>query len=435
MYAAQVSILGEYMAEKQIFRITGGNPLSGRVELHGAKNAVLPMLAASIMTSDKVTVCDCPAISDVDDMTSVLTALGVTVSRSGREISVSGTPTVTEIPPHLACAMRSSVFMLGPLLAEAGEVRLFTPGGCRIGARPLDIHFDGFCKLGAHVEYGEDYVNCSADGLKGADIVLKYPSVGATENLVMAAIKAKGTTRLIGAAREPEICSLVRLLRKMGADISGEGTPVITVRGVDTLEGATCTPVPDRIVTGTVMAAVAVCGGRVEISNADASVMGAVISPFLTSHTFLVEHGGVMIFESDGMLNSTDIVTGPYPLFPTDMQAPFMACQCYACGLSSMRETVFEDRFAHVQELRKMGADIALAGNTAFVDGSRGMFGAKISAADLRGGAGLIVAALGAKGESQLDGLRYIDRGYEKIEETFTALGGKISREKVKIGD
>lgn len=419
------------MNGKEIFRIYGGNPLYGKTVVHGAKNAVLPMLAASVLTSRKVSVCDCPLISDVDDMVRVLQALGVVVERCGREISVSGAPEVTEIPPHLACAMRSSVFMLGALLSETGEVRLFTPGGCRIGARPLDIHFDGLTRLGARVEYGEDFVQCTAQKLKGADIVLKYPSVGATENLVMAAVKAEGTTRLIGAAREPEICSLVRLLRKMGADISGEGTPVITVRGVDELDGASCIPVTDRIVAGTVMAAVAVCGGKVEIVGGDADIMGAVISPFLSSHTFLVEHGGVMIFESDGMLMPTDVSTGPYPLFPTDMQAPFMACQCYACGMSSMRETVFEDRFAHVGELRKMGADIALAGNTAFVDGSRGMRGAHLCAADLRGGAGLIVAALGANGESTLEGVRYIDRGYENIEEIFSLLGGKIVRERV----
>lgn len=418
------------MKGKEIFVIRGGNPLYGKIVVHGAKNAVLPMLAASVLTADKVSICDCPLISDVDDMVRVLETLGVTVERKGREISVSGSPKMTEIPPHLACAMRSSVFMLGALLSETGEVRLFTPGGCRIGARPLDIHFDGLTRLGAKVEYGEDFVQCTADKLKGADIVLKYPSVGATENLIMASVKARGTTRLIGAAREPEICSLVRLLRKMGADVSGEGTPVITVRGVDDLDGASCIPVTDRIVAGTVMAAVAVCGGRVEIVGGDADIMGAVISPFLTSHTFLVEHGGVIVFESDKMLLPTDVSTGPYPLFPTDMQAPFMACQCYACGLSSMRETVFEDRFAHVGELRKMGADIALAGNTAFVDGSRGMHGANLCASDLRGGAGLLVAALGADGESTLEGVRYIDRGYENIEEIFALLGGKIARQR-----
>lgn len=417
------------MTENSVFRIEGGNPLCGVVTVHGAKNAVLPMLAAGVLTDRKVTVEDCPYITDVDDMVGVLSALGLGVARDGRDISVQGAPRATEIPPDLACAMRSSVFMLGALLSAAGDVRLYTPGGCRIGARPLDIHFDGFRRLGARVEYGEDYVRCCADALKGADIVFKYPSVGATENLIMASVKARGTTRLIGAAREPEICSLVKLLRKMGARISGEGTPVITVEGVRELDGAKCAPVSDRIVTGTVMAAVAVCGGRVEIRGADTSCLGAVISHFLGSHTFLVEHGGVLVFESDGMLRSTDIVTGPYPLFPTDMQAPFMACQCYACGMSSMRETVFEDRFAHVGELRKMGADIALAGNTAFVDGSRGMRGARLSAADLRGGAGLIVAALGAEGESVLDGVRYIDRGYENAEKLFSVLGGKIHRE------
>ena len=208
----------------------------------------------------------------------------------------------------------------------------------------------------------------------------------------------------------------------------GEGTPLITVEGVSGLQGAVCAPVPDRIAAGTVMAAVAVCGGRVELSGANADHLGAVISPFLGAHTFLVEHSGVLIFESDGMLSPTDIVTGPYPLFPTDMQAPFMACQCYASGMCSMRETVFEDRFAHITELRKMGAEIAVAGCTAYIDGSKGMHGAEVAASDLRGGAGLTVAALGAKGESVISGLRYIDRGYERIEELFSSLGGRVRR-------
>lgn len=410
------------------FRVVGGNSLVGKVRVHGAKNAVLPMLAAGVLTPHPVTVRDCPYITDVRDMTEVLRALGVSVEQRGRDITVSGSPDMTEIPAHLACAMRSSVFMLGALAAECGEVRLFAPGGCRIGARPLDIHFDGLRRLGAKIEFGEDHVLCTAQKLRGADIVLRYPSVGATENLIMAAVKAEGTTRLIGAAREPEIVSLAGLLRKMGAHIEGEGTPVVTIYGAEELDGASAFPVTDRIVAGTVMAATAVCGGRVEISGADSSVMGAVISPFLGSHTYLLEHDGSMIFESDGMLSATDVSTGPYPLFPTDMQAPFMACQCYASGMSSMRETVFEDRFAHVGELSKMGARIAVAGNTAFIDGSDGMRGAELRAADLRGGAGLLVAALGAEGESVVSGARYIDRGYECAEEMFAALGGKITR-------
>ena len=417
--------------KREILRIRGGRPLFGRTEIRGAKNAVLPMLAASLLTPEPVTVRNCPFITDVEDMVCVLRALGADIERRGRDIIVSGSPSLTEIPPHLACAMRSSVFMLGALLSRCGEVELASPGGCRIGARPLDIHFDGLERMGVRVECGDGRILCTADRLHGADIVLRYPSVGATENLVMAAVCAEGVTRIIGAAREPEIVSLVRLLRKMGADIAGEGSPVVTVRGVDELDGASATPSPDRIVAGTVMAAVAVCGGRVELSGADSSDMGAVISPFLGAHTFLIEHGGAITFESDGMLSPTDVCTGPYPLFPTDMQAPFMACQCFAAGMSSMRETVFEDRFAHVAELRRMGARIAVAGNTAFVDGSGGMRGSVIAASDLRGGAGLAVAALGAEGESILSGTVYIDRGYEDMAKMFSSLGGKISRRRV----
>lgn len=414
--------------KKEMFVIKGGNSLFGRTELRGAKNAVLPMLAASVLSPSPVTVRDCPYITDVEDMLAVLSAVGVRWERKGRDITVSGAPQSVEIPARLACAMRSSVYMLGALLSACGEVRLYAPGGCRIGARPLDIHFDGLSRLGADIETGEDYVRCTASRLRGTDVVLRYPSVGATENLIMAAVKAEGTTRLIGAAREPEIVSLVRLLVKMGADISGEGTPVVTVRGVDALDGASVLPVKDRIVAGTVMSAVAVCGGRVEIAGADSSVMGAVISPFLGAHTFLVEHGGSVTFESDGMLSPTDVGTGPYPLFPTDMQAPFMVCQCYAAGMSTMRETVFEDRFAHVPELVKMGAKIALAGCTAFVDGSGGMHGAELVSRDLRGGAGLVVAALGAKGQSTVSGVHYIDRGYEDLPALFRTLGARAER-------
>ena len=400
--------------------------------VHGAKNAVLPMLAASVLTPAPVTVRDCPHITDVEDMLGVLRALGVEVTVTDREITVTGSPACTDIPPGLAGGMRSSVFMLGALLSRCGEVELASPGGCRIGARPLDIHFDGLERMGVRVECGDGRILCTADRLHGADIVLRYPSVGATENLVMAAVCAEGVTRIIGAAREPEIVSLIRLLRKMGADISGEGTPVVTVRGVDALDGASVLPVKDRIVAGTVMSAVAVCGGRVEIAGADSSVMGAVISPFLGAHTFLVEHGGSVTFESDGMLSPTDVGTGPYPLFPTDMQAPFMACQCYAAGMSTMRETVFEDRFAHVPELVKMGAKIALAGCTAFVDGSGGMHGADLVSRDLRGGAGLVVAALGAKGQSTVSGVHYIDRGYEDLPALFRALGARAERRTVE---
>lgn len=417
--------------KKEVFVIEGGRSLCGRMTVHGAKNAVLPMLAASVLTPAPVTVRDCPHITDVEDMLGVLRALGVEVTVTDREITVTGSPACTDIPPGLAGGMRSSVFMLGALLSRCGEVELASPGGCRIGARPLDIHFNGLERMGVRVECGDGRILCTADRLHGADIVLRYPSVGATENLVMAAVCAEGVTRIIGAAREPEIVSLVRLLRKMGADIAGEGSPVVTVRGVDELDGASATPSPDRIVAGTMMAAVAVCGGRVELSGADSSDMGAVISPFLGAHTFLIEHGGAITFESDGMLSPTDVCTGPYPLFPTDMQAPFMACQCFAAGMSSMRETVFEDRFAHVAELRRMGARIAVAGNTAFVDGSGGMRGSVIAASDLRGGAGLAVAALGAEGESILSGTVYIDRGYEDMAKMFSSLGGKISRRRV----
>lgn len=414
--------------EKEYLEIIGGKKLYGRACVHAAKNAVLPMLAASILTEQTVTVCDCPGITDIDSMVSILRALSVRVSRRGRNISVSGKPNMAEIPESLACAMRSSVFMLGALLSELGEVCLYSPGGCNIGARPLDIHLDGLAKLGANVEYGSDYVRCSANRLKGAEIVLKYPSVGATENLIMAAVKAQGETVLVGCAREPEIVSLCGMLRLMGAKLSGEGTPVIKITGVDGLDGAEFTPIADRIVAGTLLTAVAVTGGKIRIDNCTTSHLGAVVTNLTSPHFVVYESAGGTVAESDGIILPTDVTTGPYPLFPTDMQAPFMAAQCFGCGVSLTTETVFENRFSHAAELRKLGADIEVERDEATVRGGGVMKGSNLYASDLRGGAGLVVAALGSEGKSRVYGLRFIDRGYEKIEDMFSALGANIRR-------
>lgn len=412
----------------EYLEITGGNPLIGKTRVHAAKNAVLPIMAAATLASSPVEIYDCPDITDVDSMCGILSSIGVSTEKNGRTLTVFGEPTAADVPDYLSCALRSSVFMLGALLTRLGEVRLFTPGGCRIGARPMDIHIDGLCALGASVEYGDDNLRLYAKKLKGAEIRLKYPSVGATENLLLAAAGAEGETVLIGCAREPEIESLCQLLRLMGAGIEGEGTPVIKIRGTNRFDGARITPVFDRIVTGTVMTAVAVTGGRVEIDNCNSSALGAVVTSLVSKHFTVIDGGGMMTIESDGVLFPTDIVTGPYPLFPTDMQAPFMAAQCYAAGVSQTTETVFENRFAHVGELVKTGADISLENEVATVSGGKKLHGADMYAADLRGGAGLVVAALGAEGQSRVFNLRHIDRGYEKIEDVFSSLGGKISR-------
>ncbi len=414
--------------QRDYLEIIGGKPLFGKVEVHAAKNAVLPILAGAILTEEEVAIEDCPFIADVDNMLEILTSLGLSVVREGRKITVSGKPRPVEISEKQSKAMRSSVFMLGALLSETGRVRTYSPGGCNIGARPIDIHLDGLKKMGARVEYGADFVECSADKLKGAEIVLKYPSVGATENLILAAVKADGESTLIGCAREPEIVSLCATLRSMGAEIRGEGSSVVKIKGVDKLYGTRVKPVSDRIVAGTILSAVALTGGKVRIDNCDATCLGAFLKKFLSEHFVVTDTSGGITVESDGIVLPSNIVTGPYPTFPTDLQPIAMAVQCYARGISTTTETVFENRFAHVGELAAMGANIDVDGMDATVRGKGGLHAAVLNAYDLRGGAGLIVASLGAKGIGRVYGLRHVDRGYEKIEEIFSSLGASIRR-------
>lgn len=416
--------------QREYLEIKGGRPLYGTVEIHSAKNAVLPMLAGGILGEEKVTITDCPDITDVDNMVEILSSLGLTVERHGRDITVSGDVKAEVISERLSKAMRSSVFLLGALLSETGRVRLYTPGGCNIGARPIDIHLDGLMRMGAEIEYGDDYVDCFAGKLKGAEIVFKYPSVGATENLLLASVKAEGITTLIGCAREPEIISLCAMLRGMGAEIFGEGTSVITVKGVDKLYGVKIKPIPDRIVAGTIMSAVAVTGGRVIIKNAETAHLGAFLKEILSSHFEITDTSCGITVESDGVVLPSKIITGPYPTFPTDLQPVMTAVQCFAKGVSTTTETVFENRFAHIGELANMGANIDVDGVDAIIRGKGGLHSSVLHAYDLRGGAGLVVASLGAKGEGRVYGLHHIDRGYEKIEEIFTSLGGAIRRKR-----
>lgn len=418
----------------EIFSVRGGRKLFGSYTVHGAKNAVLPLLASSVLTEKSVTVRDCPDITDVTAMVDVLRALGMRVHKSGRNITVSGTPCEITVPPHLSGVMRSSMFMLGSLLTKNGEVRLKNPGGCKIGKRPLDIHLDGLQLMGATVETGDDYVHCYARRLQGADILMRYPSVGATENLMMSAVLAKGSTSLIGCAREPEIVCLAEALRSMGARIRGEGTSVIKIDGVDELDGAAVTPVEDRIYAGTLLACAAIAGGDIEICNINARYLNAVLVQLSSPHCCVSDKNGIIRICGDGIVLPTEISTGPYPLFPTDMQAQLMACQCAADGgVSVMRETVFENRFAHVAEFAKMGVKIALSNQTATVYGSVLKPSLNLVSSDLRGGAGLVTAALKADGESAVSGVEYIDRGYEKFETALTSLGADIKRKQMFV--
>lgn len=413
--------------------IRGGTPLNGDVTLHGAKNAVLPLLLAGTLSEEKVEIEDCPHISDVDAMLGILRSLGVDVAREDRRICVCGCAKYARADKELARVMRSSMFMLGALISTVREVHMPLPGGCDIGARPLDIHVDGFRAMGARVECGADSLDCYADRLRGADIVMRYPSVGATENLMMCASLADGVTRLINCAREPEIVCLAKGLKAMGASIAGEGTSVMTIEGKESLHGAKLSPCGDRIVAGTLIAACAVAGGDIKIYGIDGKDCQSVIDVFCSDSCRIDADPVCIRVRSDGRVRARNVCTAPFPLFPTDMQAQLMAAMCFSDGVSAIDETVFERRFSHARELVKLGADISLDGGKATVRGCASthtrLRGADMYARDLRGGAGLAVAALGAEGTSRIFNLTYIDRGYESLEALLSGLGADVKRE------
>ena len=410
---------------EKCFVINGGNTLNGSVEVNGAKNAVLPLLAVGILTDEDVIIENCPYISDIDNMARLLIGLGAEVVRDGARIRVSGSVKRGAAEPELYKTMRSSMFMLGALLAVLKEADMPTPGGCDIGARPLDIHLEGLKKMGARTYCDGQTLRCRADRLHGAKIVMRYPSVGATENLLMCASLAEGVTELINCAREPEIVSLASALKAMGAKISGEGTSVIRVEGVDRLHGATLRPCGDRIVAGTVISAVALCGGNVTVYGAKANDMRAVLQAFRSDYCDIEENGVGLVVRSNGKVRAKSVITAPFPLFPTDMQPQFLACQCFSDGVSRIEETVFENRFAHVGELEKLGADISVHRNCATVAGGR-LHSGDVRATDLRAGAGLCVACMKTEGKSRVFNTHYIDRGYEDFANLFSSLGVDI---------
>ncbi len=413
------------MSEKCIV-INGGHELNGSVEVQGAKNAVLPLLAVAILTEDDVVIEDCPYISDIDNMAKMLEELGARVEREGTRIRVSGSVTRGCAETALYKSMRSSMFMLGALLSVTGEVDMPTPGGCDIGARPLDIHLDGLMRMGARTYCDGEILKCRAESLHGANIVMRYPSVGATENLLMCASLAEGETVLINCAREPEIVAIAGALKAMGARISGEGTSVMRIEGVKSLHGATLRPCGDRIVAGTVLSAAALCGGDVTVYGVGANDMRSVIQAFRSKYCRIDENGIGFRVRSEGMVQAKSAITAPFPLFPTDMQPQFLACQCFSDGVSRVQETVFENRFAHASELAKLGANIAVQGNCATVVGGK-LHAGVVRATDLRAGAGLCIACMKIDGESKVLNPRYIDRGYENFVGLFSSIGADIA--------
>ncbi|MBR7162505.1 MAG: UDP-N-acetylglucosamine 1-carboxyvinyltransferase [Clostridia bacterium] len=416
--------------KKEVLEIIGGQCLNGKTSVYSAKNAVLPMLAGAMLTKDEVTIKDCPFITDIDNMFKIREILSVNTIWQGRDIVASGAVQNNHIPEALANVMRSSIFMLGPLLVEVGDVKLHLPGGCKIGARPIDIHLDGLEKLGAKIEVLDNSVRCHADRLRGAEIVLRYPSVGATENLISASVKAVGETTLIGVAREPEVVSFCEMLNAMGAKIKGAGTSVIKIAGVDELHGAIIKPVTDRIVAGTIILATALTGGCVEIEHCEINHLGALVTKLISPKIQIASSLDGIVVESTGDIDSFNVSSGPYPKFPTDLQPIVTAVLCQGAGNCVVEEKVFENRFLYANELKKMGAEIVTSKDNLMV-GCSSLKGANVVASDLRGGAGLVVAGLKAEGKTIVEGVQYIDRGYENIEKIFSNLGAKILRKSI----
>jgi len=413
-------------------RIRGGVPLKGRIEIGGAKNAALPLMAASLLTDGPLTLANVPRLADISSMANLLAQLGVEVGiggPGGREMTLSAaTLGNTTAPYDLVRKMRASVLVLGPLLARAGSARVSLPGGCAIGTRPVDLHLKGLAQLGAEIDLREGYINASVKGrLKGATIVFPMVSVGATENLLMAATLAEGETVLVNAAREPEIGDLARCLVALGAEIDGIDTETLRIRGKDRLHGARHEILPDRIETGTYLMATAITGGDVELIGARRDLIGAVAKS-LEDAGLAIEDTGKGLRARRGPLVGVDVMTEPFPGFPTDLQAQMMAVMTIATGAAMITETIFENRFMHVPELCRMGASINVHGASAMVRGVGRLTGAQVMATDLRASVSLVLAGLAAKGETVLSRVYHLDRGYEGVEEKLAACGAEIER-------
>lgn len=411
--------------------VSGGNKLQGTVKISGAKNAVLPIIAASILGTTPSTLEEIPSLDDVATICEVLQCLGVKVDKSkqGSLIIDSTNITSCEAPYELVRKMRASFLVMGALLARKGKTKISLPGGCAIGTRPIDIHLKGFEALGAEIIMGHGYIEASApNGLKGARVYLDFPSVGATENIMMAAALAEGKTLLENPAQEPEIVDLANYLNVMGARVRGAGTNQIRIDGVKELKGANHTVIPDRIEAGTFMIAVAMTGGDVRVSNVLSEHLKPLIAKLTEAGVKIEEDiDGVRVI-SDGIVNAVDVKTLPYPGFPTDMQAQLMAMATIANGTSIITETVFENRFMHATELMRMGANIKIEGHSAVVEGVKKLTGCQVKATDLRAGAAMVLAGMVAEGVTEIGCIHHIDRGYEILVDKFKSIGADIKR-------
>jgi UDP-N-acetylglucosamine 1-carboxyvinyltransferase len=426
--------------------IEGGVPLSGEVAISGAKNAALPLLCAALLTREPLTLTNVPALNDIDTMLKLLAQMGVKVSRE--KVGPGDTAAVTldasgldnpVAPYELVKTMRASVLVLGPLVARCGDARVSLPGGCAIGARPVDQHIKGLTAMGAEVAVEQGYVHAKAGRLqtgngtvrlRGARLFTDMVTVTGTENLMMAACLAEGETVIENAAREPEVVDLANCLVAMGAQISGAGTDVIRIRGVERLHGATHRIMPDRIETGTYLCAAAATGGKVRLTQTSAAYLDAVVDKLMDAGCEIGIEREAITLKAPPRPTAVSIRTAPYPAFPTDMQAQFMALNAVADGTAVIRETIFENRFMHAVELIRLGADIKIDGNTAFVKGVAKLDGATVMATDLRASASLVIAGLVAQGETLIERIYHLDRGYERLDQKLAALGARVKRVK-----
>ncbi|MGN1349433.1 MAG: UDP-N-acetylglucosamine 1-carboxyvinyltransferase [Anaerovoracaceae bacterium] len=414
------------------YLVKNNGPLRGEVTISGAKNSVLPIMAATLLAEEECSICDAPDLRDVEVMCRILEGLGVAVKTDFEnnvlQLDSSGINT-NEAPTDLVKQMRASILTMGPLLARMGSARVALPGGCAIGARPIDLHLKGFEKMGASIEFGPNYVEARADRLKGAKIYLDYPSVGATENIMTAAALADGITIVENVAEEPEIVDLANYLNKMGAKIKGAGTDTIKIEGVERLHGTKHCVIPDRIETGTFMVAAAITRGDILLKNVVPDHVRPIIAK-LQECGVTVEDTveGLRVKADERPLVATDIKTLPYPGFPTDMQSQFMALLTTVEGSSTVIETVFENRYMHISELNRMGAGITIEGKSAVIPGGKKLKGAPVMSTDLRAGAAMVLAGIAAEGTTEISEIYHIERGYTEFVEKLKGLGAEIRR-------
>ncbi len=413
--------------------VEGGEKLYGRVEVQSAKNTVLPLLAASVLTDEQVKIKGVPTIADVENMLRILSEVGCKIQRRNDIAVIDSSNAVShEIPPRLTRELRSSVFMLGSVLTRFRRAKISYPGGCDIGLRPIDLHLSGLKRLGVEIIEEGGYIECKADKLVGADILLDFPSVGATENIILAAVKAQGVTVIRNAAKEPEIVDLQNFLNAMGAKVRGAGGGTVVIEGVKRLYGLEYTPIGDRIEAGTYLVAAASCGGEIETVGVPTENIAALLHKLRENGCKIHTKNDRIIIRSDGLLKSANLVeTTPFPGFPTDLQAQYSALCTTARGTTLVVENLFETRYKYAAELKRMGADITVRGRTAVIRGVEKLHGARVTAGDLRGGAALVVAALKAEGKSEVIDLSHIDRGYADFEYKLKKLGAKIRRVRI----